>query len=104
MKVRTRIAPSPTGFPHIGTIYQAMFDYTLAHKYGGEFVNRLEDTDQVRLVEGAEEVIYKSLEWFGLIADEDPQVGGPYAPYRQSERLEIYRQHIQMLLDNGHAY
>jgi glutamyl-tRNA synthetase len=104
MKVRTRIAPSPTGFPHIGTIYQAMFDYTLAKKYDGEFINRLEDTDQVRLVEGAEEVIYKSLEWFGLIADEDPQVGGPYAPYRQSERLDIYQKHIQILLDKGHAY
>lgn len=104
MKVRTRIAPSPTGFPHIGTIYQAMFDYTLAHKYDGEFINRLEDTDQVRLVEGAEEVIYRSLDWFGLIADEDPQIGGPYAPYRQSERLEIYREHVQILLDKGHAY
>jgi glutamyl-tRNA synthetase len=102
--VRTRIAPSPTGYPHIGTIYQAMFDYALAKKYDGQFVNRLEDTDQVRFVEGAEEVIYKALDWFGLVADEDPRIGGPYAPYKQSERLDIYKEHVQKLIDSEHAY
>lgn len=102
--VRTRIAPSPTGFPHIGTIYQAMFDYVMAHKYGGQFIVRIEDTDRKRFVEGAEEVIFKSLEWFNLIPDEDPIKGGLYAPYRQSERLDIYRKHTDMLLENGHAY
>ncbi len=103
-QVRTRIAPSPTGFPHIGTIYQAMFDFTLAEKYAGQFINRLEDTDQVRLALGSEKVIYESLDWFGLIADEDPRIGGPYAPYRQSERLPIYQEHVQKLLDSKKAY
>lgn len=102
--VRTRIAPSPTGFPHIGTSYQVLFDYAYARKKQGQFVLRIEDTDRARLVEGAEEVIFNSLSWFGLDADEDPQKGGPYGPYRQSERLEIYKKYVQQLLDNGHAY
>lgn len=102
--VRTRIAPSPTGFPHIGTIYQVLFDFAYARKFNGTFVLRLEDTDRNRLVEGAEDVIYSALSWFGLDADEDPKKGGPFAPYRQSERLPIYKKYVDELIDKGHAY
>lgn len=102
--VRTRIAPSPTGFPHIGTIYQVLIDYAYAKKFKGKFVLRLEDTDRARFVPTAEDVIYSSLSWFGLVPDEDPKNGGPYAPYRQSERLSVYAQYAQELLDKGHAY
>lgn len=104
MQVRTRIAPSPTGYPHIGTIYQAMFDFVFARKYKGKFITRIEDTDRSRFVEGAEEMIFKSLDWFGLIVDEDPIKGGKYGPYRQSERLEIYHKYAKQILDQGHAY
>ena len=102
--VRTRIAPSPTGFPHIGTIYQVLFDYALAKKNNGQFVLRLEDTDRNRFVEGTEEVIYNALEWFGLNPDESPLKSGPYAPYRQSERLDTYKKHAEELIAKGHAY
>lgn len=102
--VRTRIAPSPTGFPHIGTIYQVIFDYVFAHKYNGQFVLRIEDTDRVRFVEGAEDVIYSSLHWFGLDPDESPVKGGEYGPYRQSERLDIYKKYAQELVNEGYAY
>lgn len=102
--VRTRIAPSPTGFPHIGTIYQVLIDYAYAKKYKGAFILRLEDTDRARFVPDAEEVIYASLSWFGLHPDEDPKKGGPYAPYRQSERLAIYAQYAKELLEKNHAY
>jgi glutamyl-tRNA synthetase len=102
--VRTRIAPSPTGFPHIGTIYQVLFDFVFARQHQGKFILRIEDTDRSRFVEGAEEVIYKSLEWFGLSADEDPKRGGPYAPYRQSERLDLYKKYALELVEKGHAY
>lgn len=102
--VRTRIAPSPTGFPHIGTIYQVLIDYAYARKMGGKFILRLEDTDRARFVETAEEVIYSSLTWFGLEPDESPKLGGPFAPYRQSERLPIYRKYVEELLSKGHAY
>src|SRR5581483_3907953 len=97
--VRTRIAPSPTGFAHIGTIYQVLFDYVFANKHGGQFIVRIEDTDRNRFVEGAEEVIYDSLDWFQLNPDESPKVGGLYAPYRQSERLEIYQKYAQELIE-----
>lgn len=103
-QVRTRIAPSPTGFPHLGTIYQAMFDFYFAKKANGKFIVRIEDTDQARLVEGAEEVVYKSLEWFGLISDEDPVKGGEFGPYRQSERLGLYQKYAAELLEKGHVY
>ena len=76
MLVRTRIAPSPTGFPHIGTIYQVLFDFAYAHKYNGKFILRIEDTDRARFVEGAEEIIFRSLDWFGLTPDEGPVQGG----------------------------
>ncbi|MDQ3098737.1 MAG: glutamate--tRNA ligase [bacterium] len=102
--VRTRIAPSPTGFPHLGTIYQVLFDYAYAHKHGGQFVVRVEDTDRKRYVEGAEEVVSRSFHWFGLDGDEDPWKGGPYGPYRQSERLDIYKPYIEDLLKKGRAY
>lgn len=104
MSVRTRIAPSPTGFPHIGTIYQVLVDYAYARKHQGEFILRLEDTDRVRFVEGAEDVIYESLAWFGLQPDESPKIGGPFAPYRQSERLPIYKKYVDELIHKGHAY
>ncbi len=104
MEVRTRIAPSPTGYPHIGTIYQAMFDFVFARKYQGKFILRVEDTDQVRMVEGAEKVVMDSLEWFGLSPDESPEKKGEVGPYRQSERLDIYQRYIQQLINQGDAY
>lgn len=104
MTIRTRIAPSPTGFPHIGTIYQVLIDYAYARKTGGKFILRLEDTDRARFVEGAEDVIYASLAWFDLEPDESPKLGGPFAPYRQSERLPIYKKYAEELIDKGHAY
>lgn len=103
-KVRTRIAPSPTGFPHIGTIYQALFDFAYARKNQGSFAVRIEDTDRERFVEGAEEKVYEALDWFSLKEDESPRIGGRYGPYRQSERLEIYERYSQELLKLGGAY
>lgn len=102
--VRTRIAPSPTGYPHIGTVYQALFDYAYAKKYKGQFIVRIEDTDQNRFVGDAEKVIFDSFDWFQLKEDESPRVGGQFAPYRQSERLEIYRKYALELVEKGHAY
>ena len=101
--VRTRIAPSPTGYPHIGTIYQVLFDYAYAKKYKGEFIMRIEDTDRNRFIEGAEKVIYDSIDWFGLYEDESPRKPGKHAPYRQSERLSIYKEFAETLITNGHA-
>lgn len=102
--IRTRIAPSPTGFPHIGTIYQVLIDYAYAHKYHGKFIFRLEDTDRARQVEGAEKILYDALSWFGLVPDESPIHGGTYGPYRQSERLSIYKKYADQLIAQGHAY
>lgn len=102
--VRTRVAPSPTGYPHLGLIYQAIFDYVLAHKYGGQFVLRIEDTDRTRFVEGAEDVIYSALNWVHLTPDEGPKEGGPYGPYRQSERLDLYQKYANQLVEQGQAY
>lgn len=104
MPARTRVAPSPTGDPHVGTAFMALFDKAWAVKTGGAFVLRIEDTDRNRLVEGSEEQIYDSLEWLGLQPDEGPHVGGDHGPYRQSERLTTYAPYIQRLLDSGHAY
>jgi glutamyl-tRNA synthetase len=101
---RLRVAPSPTGDPHVGTAYQSLFDLAFARKTGGQFVLRIEDTDQARQVEGSEAQIYDTLAWLGLGWDEGPDRGGPYGPYRQSERLETYRPYVDQLLEAGHAY
>ncbi|HUD44616.1 MAG TPA: glutamate--tRNA ligase [Patescibacteria group bacterium] len=101
---RLRIAPSPTGYPHIGTIYQALFNYAFAKKHDGSFVVRIEDTDRTRFVEDAEAVIFKALDWFGLTEDESPRKKGEFSPYRQSERLDIYHKYAQELIDKGKAY
>ena len=97
--VRVRFAPSPTGPLHVGGLRTALYNYLLARKTGGAFVLRIEDTDQKRYVEGAEEYIAESLAWCGISPDEGPQEGGNYGPYRQSERREIYAEYTQLLLD-----
>jgi glutamyl-tRNA synthetase len=102
--VRVRVAPSPTGVPHVGTAYIALFNYAFAQQEGGSFVLRIEDTDQARSTGESEEAILRSLRWLGIEWDEGPDCGGPHAPYRQSERAETYREHAQQLLDSGHAY
>ena len=102
--VRTRIAPSPTGFPHVGTAYIALFNLAFAKAHGGEFILRIEDTDQARSTEASEQMILDALRWVGLDWAEGPDVGGPHAPYRQSERADIYKEHAQKLLDNDHAF
>ncbi|MFP4381123.1 MAG: glutamate--tRNA ligase [Candidatus Sumerlaeia bacterium] len=103
-EVRTRIAPSPTGDPHIGTAYQLLFDYAFAKSRGGKCVLRIEDTDQTRSTSESEQAILDSIKWLGIPYDEGPDVGGPYGPYRQSERTEIYREHVNILLEKGRAY
>lgn len=103
-KVRVRFAPSPTGPLHIGGVRTALYNYLLAKKTGGTFILRIEDTDQKRYVEDAEDYIVKSLEWFGLHLDEGPGIGGDFGPYRQSERKELYGKYVQQLLDSGAAY
>ena len=102
--IRVRIAPSPTGDPHVGTAYIGLLNYIYAKQRGGQFVLRIEDTDQTRFVATSEQMIFDSLRWLGLSWDEGPDVGGPYGPYRQSERTDIYREYVQRLLDNGTAY
>ena len=102
--VRVRIAPSPTGDPHVGTAYIGLLNYLFAKQRGGKFVLRIEDTDRTRFVGSSEQMIFDALRWVGIPWDEGPDVGGPYGPYRQSERTEIYRGHCQRLLDSGHAY
>ncbi|HEY4241186.1 MAG TPA: glutamate--tRNA ligase [Kofleriaceae bacterium] len=102
--VRVRIAPSPTGDPHVGTAYIALFNYAFARATGGTFVLRIEDTDQSRSRADSEQMIYEALRWVGLSWDEGPDVGGPFAPYRQSERGAHYREHAAMLLARGAAY
>lgn len=103
-KIRTRFAPSPTGFMHIGNLRTALFEFLVAKHQDGDFVLRIEDTDQGRYVEGALEKIYQALELTGLKHDEGPDIGGPYTPYVQSERKDIYLKEVQKLLDNGTAY
>jgi glutamyl-tRNA synthetase len=101
---RTRIAPSPTGIAHVGTAWMSMFDLALARQTNGQFVVRIEDTDRTRFVEGAEEKIYEAFAWLGIPYDEGGQKGGPYGPYKQSERLAIYEKYIQELYEKDHAY
>ena len=102
--VRVRFAPSPTGALHIGGVRTALYNYLFAKKHGGTFILRVEDTDRTRYIPGAEEYITNSLHWIGIEPDESPEKGGPYAPYRQSERNDIYKKYVQQLLDSGHAY
>ena len=101
---RVRFAPSPTGRLHIGGARTALYDYLLARQTKGEFVLRIEDTDRKRFVPGAEEEIFQSLSWLGIEWIEGPDVGGPFAPYRQSERRDLYHEHAEKLVDSGHAY
>ncbi|MFP5416618.1 MAG: glutamate--tRNA ligase [Actinomycetes bacterium] len=101
---RLRVAPSPTGDPHVGTAYMSLFNLAWARRTGGAFVLRIEDTDRVRYVPESEDQIYSTLRWLGLDWDEGPDVGGPFAPYRQSERLDTYRPFVDRLLEAGHAY
>jgi glutamyl-tRNA synthetase len=102
--VRTRVAPSPTGDPHVGTAYIALINYCFAKKHGGEFLLRIEDTDQARSTRASEVAILDSLKWLGLSWNEGPDVGGPHGPYRQSERSAIYTQHCDQLIAGGHAF
>ena len=103
-KVRVRFAPSPTGGLHIGGVRTILFNYLFAKQHQGEFILRIEDTDQARFVEGAEEYIINCLKWCGLLPDESPQMGGNYGPYRQSERKAIYREYAEQLVKAGYAY
>lgn len=103
-KVRVRFAPSPTGGLHLGGVRTVLYNYLFARKHGGDFVLRIEDTDQSRFVEGAEKYIFDCLQWCGLQPDESPLHGGEYGPYRQSERKEMYRAYAEKLVENGHAY
>jgi len=104
MTVRTRIAPSPTGSPHVGTAYMALFNLAFARKHGGKMILRIEDTDQSRSTKESEDAILSSLKWLGLCWDEGPDCDGEFGPYRQSERIEIYKEAIQKLVDAGYAY
>ena len=102
--VRTRYAPSPTGFPHIGNYRTALFEWLTARHAGGQFVLRVEDTDRKRMVAGSIEAIMEGLRWLGLEWDEGPDTGGPYGPYLQSERLDTYQESADWLIEHGHAY
>jgi glutamyl-tRNA synthetase len=102
--VRVRVAPSPTGDPHVGTAYMSLFNLAFARKRGGQFILRIEDTDRARYVADSEAQIFETLHWLGLDWDEGPDKGGPFAPYRQSERSAHYDVHVARLLEEGHAY
>ncbi len=104
MSVVTRIAPSPTGDPHVGTAYIGLFNYTLAKQQGGKFILRIEDTDRNRYVPDSEKRIFRMMQWLGLTPDESPLQGGPNGPYRQSERFDLYGEYARQLVDAGQAY
>jgi glutamyl-tRNA synthetase len=104
MTVRTRIAPSPTGIAHLGTAYQAQRDWAYAKNMGGKFIVRIEDTDRERYVEGAVDILFEAFAWLGYTNDEGSNVGGPHEPYTQSERLPIYKKHVEELVEKGEAY
>jgi glutamyl-tRNA synthetase len=104
VSVRTRVAPSPTGDPHVGTAYVALVNYIFAKQNGGTFLLRIEDTDRVRSTRESERAILSSLRWLGLTWDEGPDVGGPHGPYRQSDRIAIYARYSDELLERGHAF
>jgi glutamyl-tRNA synthetase len=101
---RVRVAPSPTGDPHVGTAYMSLFNLGFARRHGGRFIMRIEDTDRARYRADSEQQIFDTLRWLGLTWDEGPDLGGPYAPYRQSERLDTYRPFVERLLADGRAY
>ncbi|MFC3852803.1 glutamate--tRNA ligase [Salinispirillum marinum] len=103
-KIRTRVAPSPTGDPHVGTAYIALFNRAFAKSQGGEFILRIEDTDQQRSTPESEQAILNALQWMGLTWDEGPDIGGPHGPYRQSDRSDIYKQYADQLIEQGHAF
>ena len=103
-RVRVRYAPSPTGGLHLGGVRTVLFNYLFANKHGGDFILRTEDTDQTRFVPGAEEYIFQCLEWCGLVPDESAKHGGPFGPYRQSERKPLYKQYAEQLVAAGQAY
>jgi len=103
-EIRTRIAPSPTGDPHVGTLHTALYNYAFAKSHGGKFILRIEDTDRVRSKKEYEKAIFDAFRWAGIEWDEGPDRGGPFAPYRQSERFDIYKKYAQELIDKGHAY
>ena len=103
-KVRTRFAPSPTGYMHVGNLRTALYTWLIARNAGGTFILRIEDTDQGRLVEGATDVIYRTMAECGLDHDEGPDVGGPVAPYIQSQRRDIYGKYARLLVEKGGAY
>jgi len=102
--VRLRVAPSPTGDPHVGTAYMSLFNLAFVRQQGGRFVLRIEDTDRARFREDSEKQVFDTLRWLGLTWDEGPDVGGPCAPYRQSERLDTYTPYVERLLAEGKAY
>ncbi len=102
--VRLRVAPSPTGDPHVGTAYMSLFNLAFARQQGGRFLLRVEDTDRARFREDSEAQVFDTLRWLGLTWDEGPDIGGPCAPYRQSERLTTYAPYVERLLEDGHAY
>lgn len=104
MTIRTRIAPSPTGDPHVGTAYIALFNLCFARQHAGEFILRIEDTDRARSTKASEKAIIDGLRWLGLDWSEGPDMGGGYGPYRQSERLSIYREYAEQLVAQGHAF
>jgi glutamyl/glutaminyl-tRNA synthetase len=103
-EVRTRFAPSPTGALHVGGAHTALFAWLFARHEGGKFILRVEDTDEVRSTPESLQAIYDGLKWIGMDWDEGPDIGGPYAPYIQSERLDIYQQHVDRLMESGRAY
>ena len=103
-QVVTRFAPSPTGYMHVGNLRTALYAFLIARANGGRFILRIEDTDQERFVEGATELIYKTLKSAGIDYDEGPDIGGPSAPYVQSQRKEIYKKYAEMLVEKGKAY
>ncbi len=103
-KVRVRFAPSPTGGLHLGGVRTVLYNYLFARKLGGDFILRIEDTDQGRYVEGAEEYIFNCLRWCGLEPNESTQHGGNFGPYRQSERKNIHHKYANQLIESGHAY
>ena len=101
--VRVRFAPSPTGGLHLGGVRTILFNYLFAKKHNGKFILRIEDTDQTRYVEGAEDYILECLKWVNMLPDEGPHIGGPFEPYRQSERKPIYKKYAEQLVSQGNA-